>query len=107
MKQGVPYDMTNFFLNRNKSMFFINLLDVEKKKRKIYDIRRESFLSNVHSKQILKSLSYYKLITYHYDVTKSSYVIKFTKLGLEVREQVLEFKKLLEKVDIWTEKNGS
>jgi hypothetical protein len=94
--------MTNFFLNRQKTLFFINLIDLEKKKRKMYELRKECAISDTHSKMILKSLKHFNLIDdYYYDKEINSYVTKYSKEGLKFREKLLEMKDILEKTSIW------
>lgn len=82
-------------------MFFINLIDVQEKKRRLYDISRQSSLSHVHSKQILKSLRFYKLIESDYDIHSNKYFVRYTELGIELRDEILRLSELLKKVGVW------
>jgi len=99
--KNIPYDMTNFFINKFKSKFFIDLIDLENKKKSIFDIRKENHISYIQSRMILKSLRYYKLLSdYSYSTDESSYKVKYSKLGLELRKKIMEIEELLKKIGV-------
>lgn len=101
-KKNVPFDLTNFFVNRDKSMFFVHLLEVEKKKKTLYQIRRKFNISRPHSKLILSGLFHFNLFDeYYFDSPTGKYIIKFSPQGLELRKKILEIKPVLEKIKIW------
>jgi len=97
----IPYDLTNFFLNRDKTMFYVNLSDTESRKRKLYDIRTEVRITEMHSRMILSSLKFYGLINYFYDKKFNSYVTEYTEKGIKMRKKIIEFQSLLKKLEVW------
>lgn len=103
-KKKVPYDMINYFLHRDKTLFFLGLADTQNRKKKIYDIRTELRITEQHSRMILNSLKYYKLIDFKYDLKFNSYVVEYTERGLRLRKKLVDFESTLKRIGIWEDK---
>jgi hypothetical protein len=94
-----PKNMTNFFLCRSRSMFFVDLMFLQDKKKKIYDLRKEYAISDVYSKTILKSFKDFKLLDdCFYDKSINSYTVKYSEDGLKLRKKILELKSFFERL---------
>ena len=100
-QKNIPYDMTNFFINRGKALFFINLYDVQRKKRTMYQVRSQSKISGTHAQMILSSLHCYGLLDYFYDSEIAVYVVKLTPKGMRLRKKLLDIFSLIKKYNIW------
>jgi len=84
-------------------MFFVDLMSLEDKKKKIYDLRKEYSISDIYSKTILKSFKDYNLLDdYCYDNSINSYNIKYSAEGLRLRKKILELKSFFEKIGMWS-----
>jgi hypothetical protein len=103
-QKGVPYDLTNFFLSRDKVFFYISLGDVENKKAKMHDVCRRYKISRQHMKLILMALKHYKLLDFRYDQQFKSFIPVFTEKGRKLREMLIAFIKFFEDMGVW--KNG-
>jgi hypothetical protein len=104
-KLGVPFDMTNFFVNRDKCMFFIHLKDVQNRKYKLYDLCKKTDISLKQSTFILKGLEYFGFIGVKYNSIFSSYIPVLTEKGNIVRNILIKLSKYMVDYDIWEDKN--
>lgn len=95
------YDLSNFFLNRNKVIFYIRLQELKKRKIKFYNLCKENRISLHHGQLILSGFKESNLITFRYDNEFFSYVVSYTEQGKKLRDKLVDLKKLMEVLKIW------
>jgi hypothetical protein len=94
-------DMTNFFLNRDKVLFFIGLSDSALSSKIVYALRKKYKISLHQCQVIIKALEEYGLGKYYYDNDAGYYIFKFSNAGLHLRNELINIGSMLKRLDIW------
>lgn len=100
-KKNESYDLTNFFLNRDKIIFYMRLKELSTKKIKFHILCKQCHLSLLHDKLILSGLKYNNLINLDYDSSHFSYDISYTVCGKKIHDYLVVVKEFLEGQKIW------
>jgi hypothetical protein len=101
MEKRNPYSMKNFFLNKDKTLFYISLIDLQDKSKKFYDVRNQHNISNFTAIAMLSALNHNGLIDYDYEKARFTYYVKYTKKGNLLREETIKYIKSLMKLGLW------
>ena len=100
-KKGIPYDITNFFLDKNKCLFYIDLKNVQDKKTKMYNLCKKYEMTKQHMKLVLIALKYYELIDFCYEHEFKSFLTVYTKKGLRLRHMLVNVSRFLKCIGVW------
>ncbi len=93
--------LTNFFVQKHKNKFFIDLWDNQENGVKYYEICKANKISKVHGSQILNALKKAGLIHFKYDQENFTYKITYTEIGVTLRNKLLEIQEIMWRNNIW------